>query len=119
MFTGKKTFLAKNMEWGIAIYSGNFYTCELPEGLGMRKIVAHGYLDSKECTNQGGHFLDFHRILWSYVNLKSNLQSSAHTNFINGVANPEIVYNSWKFHVLKNPRLIFFWNSLIALDLCT
>ena len=79
MFTGKKTFLAKNMEWGIAIYSGNFYTYELPEGLGMRKIVAHGYLDSKECTNQGGHFLDFHRILWSYVNLKSNLQSSAHT----------------------------------------
>ena len=30
-----------------------------------------------------------------------------HRNFINnGVANPEIVYNSWKFHIL-NPRSIF------------
>ena len=45
----------------ISSSGGNFCIYELHEGLGMRKILAHGYLDSKGCTNQGGHFLDFHK----------------------------------------------------------
>ena len=43
------------------------------EGLGMRKILAHGitYKDAKELTKQGGPFLDFYEISRSYVSPKS------------------------------------------------
>ena len=50
----------------------NNYIYKLPEGLGMRNISTW-YQDTKESTNQGGLFLDFHRFSWSYVGPKSKL----------------------------------------------
>ena len=62
-------------------------------------------------------FTDFYGVTWVQSPTCSPLPTQ-NRNFVNDVANPETVYNSWTVHVL-NPRLIFFWNSLITLGLCT
>ena len=63
----------------------NNYIYKLPEGLGMRRILAHGTrIQKNPQTREDIYciFTDFH----SYVGPTSNL------NFINRIANPEIVY---------------------------
>ena len=50
-----------------------FYIYEIPEGLGMKKIWAHGTTDAKESINQGGHFPVSHGFSMSCAGPKSNL----------------------------------------------
>ena len=47
-----------------SISGANFYIYELPEGLGMKIIDAHGTSMQKKSTNQEGHFPDFHGVMW-------------------------------------------------------
>ena len=65
------------------------------DSMAIRTILAHDIRMKKISTKQGVDFLDC-GFLWSYADPKSNL----HGNFINGVANPEIVYMLLRFQIL-------------------
>ena len=68
----------------------SFYIYQLPESLEMRKTLAYGIKMQKNPQTRKDIlwiFTDFHRVM--------RVQSPTcilHGNFINGVANPEIVY---------------------------
>ena len=67
----------------------NFYIQQLPKGLGMRKILAHGIRMQKNPQTRENIFwvfMDFHEVYGSKVQL-----APPHGNFINSVANPETV----------------------------
>ena len=67
----------------------NFYIQQLPKGLGMRKILAHGIRMQKNPQTRENIFwvfMDFREVYGSKVQL-----APPHGNFINSVANPEIV----------------------------
>ena len=68
----------------------NFYIYQLPEGLEMRKILAHGIRMQKNPQNKR-IFSEFLRILIELCGSKVQL-APPHGNFISSVANPEIVY---------------------------
>ena len=65
---------------------------QLPEGLGMRKTLSHGIRMQNNLQTRKDNF-------WIFMELYVSKAQFAlpHGNFINGVANPEIVYKS---HVL-------------------
>ena len=65
----------------------NFYIYELPEGLGMRKIYAHGTRMQKNPQTRGDIFWIFMDLCESKVQL-----APQHRNFINVIANPKIGY---------------------------
>ena len=68
----------------------NFYIYQLREGLGMRKILAHSIRmqqNSQTREDTFWRFTDFHKLCGSKVQL-----ATPHKNFINGVANTELVY---------------------------
>ena len=95
----------------------NFCTCKLPEGLRMRKILAHMVLGCKRIQNHGWHFLHFYRFSWNYAGPKSNLHPPPHPqwNFVHGVAKPEIRNGVAKPEIFINicvtqPKLQCFLN---------
>ena len=69
----------------------NFLIYQLPEVLGMRKIIAHGIRMQKNAKTRAYNFLiltDLHTVM--------RFQSSTYTlhgNFSNGCSNPETAYN--------------------------
>ena len=62
----------------------NFYIYELPEGLEIRKILAHGTRMQKNPQARGDIFWIFMELCGSKV--------SRNRSFINGITNPKIVY---------------------------
>ena len=71
-------------------FSGaNSYIYELPEGLGMRKTLAHGIRMEKN-QKPGRIFSGFSRVLMELCGSKVQL-APPQENFINGVSNPEAV----------------------------
>ena len=65
----------------------NFYIYQLREGLGMRNMLAHGIRMQKNTQTRDAIFW----IFMEFSNSKVQL-ALPHKNFINGVANPKIVY---------------------------
>ena len=101
---------------------GNFYIYELPEGPVMRKILAHGYQDTRIQKNVQAR----EEIFWIFtyfcgvMRVQSPACTPAHTEILSTMwLNLKFfIYNSWKFHVF-DPRLIFFWNSPIPKETVT
>ena len=71
-----------------------FFIYQLPEDLGMRKILAHGIRMQKNPQTRD-------KIFQSKFQL-----SPAHRNFIHGIANPEIVYLQFVLPILSSILLI-------------
>ena len=68
----------------------NFYIYQLPKGLGIRKILAHGIRMLKNQQTRVDIFwifADSHAVMWVH-----SPTGTPHGNFINGVINPEILY---------------------------
>ena len=65
----------------------NFYIYELPEGLEMRKILAHGTRMQKNPQARGDIFWIFMELCGSKVQ-----HAPQDRNFINGITNSKIVY---------------------------
>ena len=65
----------------------NFYIYELPEVLGMKKIYAHGTRMQKNPQTREDILRIFMELCGSKVQL-----APQHRNFINGIANPKVVY---------------------------
>ena len=74
----------------------NFYVYQLPEGLGIRKILAHSIRTQKNPQTRADIFFIF-TFSWSYVGPKSNL------------------YPTRKFHQWRrsNPEIIYFCKTFI------
>ena len=65
----------------------NFYIYQLREGLGMRNMLAHGIRMQKNTQTRDA-------IFWIFMEFSDSKVQRAlpYKNFINGVANPKIVY---------------------------
>ena len=79
-------YLFPTSSWGT-----NVYIYQLPEGLRIKKILAHMVLGCKRIHKPGLIISAFWGIFMKLCMSKVKL-TPPHVNFINGVTNPEIIY---------------------------